>query len=205
MELKVFERTQKPSALRADGMLPAVVYDKGSNKNIYVERKAFDKVFRSVSTHGVITLEFADGAKVDTLVKDVSMDKRRRQVQHADFFIVSDAPVEVSIPVHTTGVAKGIKEQGGVLDIVMHTVTVKATPKKLPQELLVDVTEIGLGEPFHTGDFVLPEGVTLVGNPKDTVLVIHAPRSEEAAVAVTGVIAPAAEPEVITKGKKEEE
>jgi large subunit ribosomal protein L25 len=204
MELKVFERTQKNNALRADGMLPAVVYDKGSNKNIYVERKAFDKVFRSVSTHGVITLEFADGAKVDTLVKDVSMDKRKRLVQHADFFIVSDAPVEVEIPVHTTGAAKGIKEQGGVLDIVMHTVKVKATPKKLPPELLVDVTEMGLGEPFHTGDFVLPEGVTLVGNPKDTVLVIHAPRSEEAAVAVTGVVA-AAEPEVITKGKKEEE
>jgi large subunit ribosomal protein L25 len=204
MELKVFERTQKPSALRADGMLPAVVYDKGSNKNIYVERKAFDKLFRSVSTHGVITLEFADGTKLDTLVKDVSMDKRKRIVQHADFFIVSDAPVEVAIPVHIHGIARGIKEQGGVMDIVMHTVVVKATPKKLPQELLVDVTEMGLGEPFHTGDFVFPEGVTLVGNPKDTVLVIHAPRSEEAAVAVTGVVA-AAEPEVITKGKKEEE
>ncbi len=204
MELKVFERTQKNNALRADGMLPAVVYDKGSNKNIYVERKAFDKVFRNVSTHGVITLEFADGAKLDTLVKAVSMDKRKRQVEHADFFIVSDAPVEVEIPVHTTGVAKGIKEQGGVLDMVMHTVKVKASPKKLPSELMVDVTEMGLGEPFHTGDFALPEGVTLVGNPKDTVLVIHAPRSEEAAVAVTGVVA-AAEPEVITKGKKEEE
>lgn len=204
MELKVFERTQKNSALRADGMLPAVVYDKGSNKNIYVERKAFDKVFRNVSTHGVITLEFADGAKFDTLVKAVSMDKRKRQVEHADFFIVSDAPVEVDIPVHTKGVAKGIKEQGGVLDMVMHTVKVKATPKKLPHELMVDVTEMGLGEPFHTGDFVLPEGVTLVGNPKDTVLVIHAPRSEEAAEAVTGVVA-AEEPEVITKGKKEEE
>jgi large subunit ribosomal protein L25 len=203
MELKVFERTQKPSALRADGMLPAVVYDKGSNKNIYVERKAFDKLFRSVSTHGVITLEFADGTKLDTLVKDVSMDKRKRQVQHADFFIVSDAPVEVAIPVHVHGTAKGIKEQGGVMDIVMHTVTVKASPKKLPQELLVDVTDIGLSEPFHTGDFVLPEGVTLVGNPKDTVLVIHAPRVEEAAPEVAA--ATAAEPEVITKGKKEEE
>ena len=76
MELKVFDRTQTAASLRMDGMLPAVVYDKKSNKSIFVERKAFDKVFRKVSTHGVITLEFPNGETLDTLVKAVAMNKR---------------------------------------------------------------------------------------------------------------------------------
>jgi large subunit ribosomal protein L25 len=201
MELKVFERTEKLKTLRGQGYVPAVVYDKASNRKVYVDRKAFDKIFRQVSTHNVVTLEFADGTKMDTLIKAVSMNKRKRFVEHADFFIVTDAPVQVDVPVHPKGTARGVKEFGGVLDIVMHTVTIKASPKNLPSEILIDVTNIGLNEPVHTGELTLPEGVTLVGNPKETVLVIHAPRSEEAAVAAE---AAAAEPEVISKGKKEE-
>ena len=199
MELKAFERTQKLTALRADGMLPAVVYDKKSNHSVYVERKAFDKLFRTASTHGVITLEFPDGKKLDTLVKAVAMNKRKRIVEHADFLIVSDEPVEVSVPVHIKGTAKGVKEGGGVLDIIMHTVVIKASPKSIPSELLADVSEVGLNQPVHASDLLLPAGVILITDGNATVLTIHPPRAEEAAPAAT-----AAEPEVISKGKKEE-
>jgi large subunit ribosomal protein L25 len=200
MELKAFNRTEKLSTLRAEGMLPAVVYDKKSNKNIYVERKAFDKVFRQVSTHGVITLQFDDGSSLDTLVKAVDMNKRKRFAEHADFLIVSDEPVEVTIPVHTKGTAKGVKESGGMLDIVQHTINVKCSPKNIPQEIVVDVTNLEINQPVHIGDLELPKGVTLLSDPKATVLVIHRPRAAEE----TPVVAAAAEPEVITKGKKEE-
>jgi large subunit ribosomal protein L25 len=187
MELQAFERTQKLAALRGEGYLPAVIYDKKTNRNVYVERKAFDKAFRKVSTHGVITLKFDGGESLDILVKDVSMNKRKRIVQHADFLIVSDEPLDVAVPVHTHGNAKGVKESGGVLDIVMHNVVVNVTPKNIPQELVVDIK--------------LPEGVKLVTDPNATILVIHHARVEEAApVAETP-----AEPEVIKKGKTEEE
>jgi large subunit ribosomal protein L25 len=199
MELNVFDRSQKSSALRADGMLPAVVYDKKSNRSIYLERKAFDKVFRAVSTHGVITLKFENGDSLETLVKAVAMDKRKRIPEHADFIIVSDEPVEVVVPIHTKGVARGVKEQGGVLDIVLHTLTIKCSPKNIPQELVVDISDVGLGQPVHASDIVLPEGVKLVSDSKATVLTIHQPRGAE------NVAAAAAEPEVITKGKKEAE
>jgi large subunit ribosomal protein L25 len=201
MELQAFERTQKLAALRGEGYLPAVIYDKKTNRNVYVERKAFDKAFRKVSTHGVITLKFDGGESLDILVKDVSMNKRKRIVQHADFLIVSDEPLDVAVPVHTHGNAKGVKESGGVLDIVMHNVVVNVTPKNIPQELVVDITDLEVGHPVHAGDIKLPEGVKLVTDPNATILVIHHARVEEAApVAETP-----AEPEVIKKGKTEEE
>jgi large subunit ribosomal protein L25 len=171
MELQAFDRTQKLAALRGEGYLPAVVYDKKTNRSVYVERKAFDRAFRQVSTHGVITLKFDGGESLDILVKDVSMNKRKRIVQHADFLIVSDEPVEVSVPVHTKGNAKGVKESGGVMDIVMHTITIKSAPKSIPQELVVDVTDLDVGQPVHAGDIALPEGVKLVTDPSATVLV----------------------------------
>jgi large subunit ribosomal protein L25 len=197
VELKASVRTQKNSSLRSEGMLPAVVYDKGNNKSIYVERKAFDKIFRQVSTHGVITLAFDDGAKLDTLVKAVAMNKRKRVAEHADFLIVSDEPIEVVIPVHTKGVSAAVKA-GGVLDIVAHNVTVKCAPKNIPQEFVIDISNVGLNQPIHGSDLVMPEGVKLVSDPKATLLVIHHARAAEE------VAAPAAEPEVIAKGKKEE-
>ncbi len=196
VELKAVLRTEKPSSLRAEGLLPAVVYDKNTNKNIYVELKAFDKAFRKVSTHGVITLMFDDGTHLDTLVKAVAMNKKKRVAEHADFLIVADEPIDVVIPVHTKGVSLAVKA-GGVLDIVAHHVTVHCTPKRIPQEFVVDITNLGINEPVHTGDLVMPEGVRLVSDPKATVLVIHRARSSDDVVAVV------AEPEVITKGKKE--
>jgi large subunit ribosomal protein L25 len=202
MELTAFDRTQNLAALRADGMLPAVIYDKKTNRSVYVERKAFDKAFRQVSTHGIITLKFEGGESLDIMVKDVSMNKKKRIVQHADFLIVSDEPLEVSVPVHTKGVSKAVKEDNAVLDIVMHTVVVKATPKSIPQEIIVDITDLALGHPIHASDLILPTGVKLVTDASATVIMVHQSRAAEEVAPVAA--APAAEPEVIKKGKPEE-
>ena len=200
MELKVYDRTQTPSSLRNEGFMPAVVYDKGSNRSIYLERKAFDRVFRQVSTHGVITLTFEGGEHLDTMVKAVSMDKRKRVPEHADFYIVTDEPVEVPVPVHTRGEARGVKEGGGVLDIVLHQVIVRASPKRIPDEFMVDISTVGVNEPLHIRDLTLPAGVTMVTDADLTVLTIHPPRVEEPATP-----SEAPEPEVIGKGKDDDE
>jgi large subunit ribosomal protein L25 len=200
MELAAFDRTQAPAALRADGMLPAIVYDKKTNRSVYVERKAFDKAFRKASTNSVITLKFEGGESVDILVKAVSMNKKKRIVEHADFLIVSDEPVDVHVAVHTTGVSADVKA-GAMLDMVMHNVVVKASPKNLPHEIIVDITNLTLGHPVHASDLVMPEGVKLVSDPTATVLMLQPARAAEE---VVPVVAAAAEPEVIKKGKQED-
>ncbi len=199
MELAAFDRTQAPAALRADGMLPVIVYDKKTNRSVYVERKAFDKAFRKASTNSVITLKFQGGESVDILVKAVSMNKKKRIVEHADFLIVSDEPVEVHVAVHTTGVSADVKA-GAMLDMVMHNVIVKASPKNLPHEIIVDITNLTLGHPVHASDLVMPDGVKLISDPTATVLMLQPARAAEEVVAA----AAAAEPEVIKKGKQED-
>lgn len=201
MELAAFDRTQTPAALRADGMLPAIVYDKKTNRSVYVERKAFDKAFRKASTNSVITLKFEGGESVDILVKAVSMNKKKRIVEHADFLIVSDEPVEVNVAVHTTGVSADVKA-GAMLDMVMHSVAVKASPKNLPHEIIVDITNLILGHPVHASDLMLPAGVKLVSDPTATVLMLQPARAAEEVVPVA--VADAVEPEVIKKGKQED-
>ena len=201
MELAAFDRTQTPAALRADGMLPAVVYDKKTNRSVYVERKAFDKAFRKASTNSVITLKFEGGESVDILVKAVSMNKKKRIVEHADFLIVSDEPVEVHVAVHTSGVSADVKA-GAMLDMVMHSIVVKASPKNLPHEIIVDITNLTLGHPVHASDLNLPEGVKLVSDPTSTVLMLQPARAAEEVVPVVAAVA--AEPEVIKKGKQED-
>jgi large subunit ribosomal protein L25 len=187
MELTAFDRSRKLSELRNEGFLPAVVYNKDLNRSIYVERKAFDKVFRQVSTHGLIQLTFEGGEVIDVIVKAVNMDKRKRIPAHADFYIVSDAPIEVKVPVHVHGEARGVRLQGGVLDIVMHQVEIKVSPKNIPDEVTVDVTNLGLNESIHVRDLVLPEGVKLVSDGAQTVVVVHATRNEATAPTVVPV------------------
>ncbi|HWG85523.1 MAG TPA: 50S ribosomal protein L25 [Deinococcales bacterium] len=197
MELKVIDRTGKPTEA---GLIPAVVYGHGTNRNIYVDLKSFDRAFRQASTNGVITLAFEGGEKLDTMVKAVSMDKRRRVAQHADFYVVTDEPVVVSVPVHAVGDAPGVKA-GGVLDLVLHSVAVKASPKKVPSAIDVDVSGLGINEPLHARDLKLPQGVELTIDPDLTVVTIHPPRQEVEETPDAG----ASEPEVIAKGKADEE
>ena len=116
-------------------------------------------------------------------------------------FVVGRAnPYDGARAIHRA-VSGVVKDQGGVLDIVLHTLTIKCSPKNIPQELVVDITDVGLGQPLHASDVVLPEGVKLISDSKATVLTIHQPRGAENVAAVVA----GTEPEVITKGKKEAE
>ncbi len=198
MELQVSERTDKAAALRAQGLIPAIVYNKQINRPIAVAIKAFDKVFRQASTHGVITLLFPNGERIEAIVKAVAMNKRQRIVEHADFYAVTDEPIEVPVPIHTQGDARGVKEDGGVLDLVLHQVIVRASPKRIPNELTVNIAGMGVNEPLHARDLVLPQGVELVTDGELTVVTIHPPRTEAASSETPS------EPEVISKGKREE-
>ena len=199
-ELKVFERTGNASKLRAEGFLPAVVYDKHSNRSIYVELKAFDRVFRKVATHAVISLKFEGGETVDTLVKAVGLDKRKRIPNHADFYIVSDEPVELQVPLHAHGEARGVREDSGVLDVVMHTLTIRVSPKKIPNELIFEVSDLGVNGQIHVRDLPLPEGVEVMADLDALVATVLPPRVDENVTQEVAV-----EPEVIAKGKSDDE
>ncbi|MDQ3397598.1 MAG: 50S ribosomal protein L25, partial [Deinococcota bacterium] len=131
----------KAAKLRAQGKIPAVVYNKELNIPISVDLKSFDRVFREQGTGSLIELEL-DGSSHDVLVKQVQMNKRRREPMHADFYAVTAGqPVQVHVPIEFTGNAEGVKA-GGLLDVQRREVLISIIPRLIPHGLTVDVSAL---------------------------------------------------------------
>ncbi len=206
MELTAQKRgSGKMNKLRSEGFIPAVVYNKELNLSITVERRAFDKVFRSQGAAHIINLKVEGEADHDVLVKAVQMDKRRRLPQHVDFYAVTAGQVvEVSIPIEFVGAAKGIKDSGGLMDVQKREVTINILPRLIPEAIHLDIRHLGLGDSLHVSDVLalLPAEAELLDDPEATLITIVAPRvvsGDDQSGAVD------LEPEVIGKGTDEDE
>jgi large subunit ribosomal protein L25 len=191
------------STLRDAGKLPGMLYNKRLNQKVVVDLREFNKVFMQAGIHHVITLEL-EGQTVDTLVRQINLDPRRRRPNHVDFYALSDEPVQMWIPVKVVGTAQGVR-MGGVLQLVNTDIQVKVSPKAIPEFIEVDVSELNIGDSIHMEDLKLPQGVKLAMNPKDTVVSIVPPVDAEKELAAEAVAAAPTEVEVIKKGKTEEE
>ena len=112
----------------------------------------------------------------------------------------------VKVPVHTVGEAKGVKLQGGLFEIVTREVEIECLPTDIPEEFTLDVSELMIGQNLRTSDIKLPENVKLLSATDQVIAHVVSVKAEEEPAAVDA-IAPvaAAEPEVVKKGKKEDE
>ena len=195
MELTAKPRTPKQKL--DERMIAAVAHNKENNVSFALDRKAFDRAFRQQSTTGLFDITVEGGETFPALVKAVQMDKRKRAPIHVDFYMVTyGEPVEVGVPVHTTGRSQG-EIQGGLVDIVVHNLQIVAPgPRRIPQELVVDVTRMNIGDHITAGDIKLPEGCTLAADPELTVVSVLPPRlsseeleAETQAAQVAGLVA----------------
>lgn len=195
MELKATPR--KSQEKLAEGMIPAVAYNKEKNVSFAISRKVFDRAFRQQGTTGLFDIVLEGGETFPALVKAVQMDKRRREAIHADFYMVTyGEPIEVSVPVHTSGKSQG-EVMGGLVDVVVHNLAVIAPgPRRIPQEIAVDVTRLNIGDHVTAGQIKLPEGVKLAADEDLVVISVLPPRltAEEAeaeaqAAQVAGLVA----------------
>ena len=202
--------------LRASGRIPAVLYgaEKGKALEIAVDPKALLRILHSES--GVNTLIGLEGLS-DTgrdarvMVKEYQLDPIDHELLHADFYqIAMDKTITVTVPIVLKGEAKGVKQQGGIVDFVNREVEIEVLPGDIPENLTVDVTELMLNQgirvrdlhteaakwkPVSDGDMMIVHVVTLKVEEE-------APAADAAAAATPG--APA-EPEVIKKGKADKE
>jgi large subunit ribosomal protein L25 len=113
----------------------------------------------------------------------------------------------VSVPLHFSGTAEGVRNSGGILEETMHQVHVRVDPSMIPDHIDVDVTPLTIGHSFHIRDLKLPEGITILDDAGATVCVCTAPKAVVEEVAPGAEAAPeaAAEPELIRKAKEEGE
>jgi large subunit ribosomal protein L25 len=198
--------------LRAQGRIPAVVYgsEKGKAVEIAVDPKALLRILHSESgVNTLIGLEL-DGGATRVLVKEYQLDPIDHKLLHADFYQVAmDRTITVTVPVVLKGEAKGVKQQGGIVDFVNRDVEIEVLPGDIPESITVDVTELMLHEGIRVRDLQTAGAKwSFVSEPETMIVHVVAPKAEEpepAAEAAAAAPAAPAEPEVIKKGKTEKE
>jgi len=209
--LRAIGRRAGAKKLRESGRIPAVIYGRQVQpQNLEIIAKEMeDLIHHSISENLLVDLSIKDGdgrPQRLALVQEVQHHPLTGKVLHVDFHeIAENEKVIVSVPVETTGEAEGVKTQGGTLEHVLFKVRVRGLAKDLPEQLVVDVSHLKIGEVIKLGDIKTPPGVDLVGDKQISVLAVAAPRTEEeeAAEAAEAAAATLGEVEMI-KEKKEE-
>src|SRR5688572_19561430 len=203
--------------LRAGGKIPAVFYGPGKDGrapegvSVAVDPKAVLRILHSDSgANTLINLKF-EGLETRVMVREYQLEPITHRRLHADFYqLAMDKAIVVTVPVLLKGESKGVKQQGGLLDFVTREIEVECLPTDIPENITVDVSEMMLHDSIRVRDLpVDPKSKAI--SEGDTMLVhIVMPKAEEepaAATAEAGAAAAGApaEPEVIKKGKADEE
>ena len=203
--------------LRARGRIPAVVYGAGKNTaiEIAVDPRVLLRILHSESgVNTLIGLTGVDFGGGKVLVKEYQLDPVTHKLLHVDFYRVAmDKVLRVTVPIHLTGESKGVKDEGGIVDFVNRDLEVECLPADIPEHITVDISELMLHQGVRVRDLPRSDKWTSVTEPETMIVhVIALKAEEEPAPAAEGpaaatAVAPAApaEPEVIKKGKKEEE
>ena len=199
--------------LRRQGRIPAVLYgEKRDPEPVAVDPKELLQILHSDSgVNTLIALKLEGSADARVLVKEYQLDPVSQKLLHADFYrIAMDKVLRVTVPIHLTGEARGVKAEGGIVDFVHREIVLECLPADIPENITVDVSDLGLHDGIRVRD--LSTGGRWKALSEGDMLIVHviAPRAEAepapadvAAVAATP--AAPAEPEVIKKGKVEKE
>jgi large subunit ribosomal protein L25 len=195
--------------LRQSGQLPAVIYGHGRDPQpLVLVTRDFEKLLDKISYGStVIELDIA-GTPAVTLIREVQRHPFKKMILHVDFQeLVAGEKVTVSVPLVFVGVPDGVRNSGGVLDQVMHEISIHVDPALIPNHVDVDVTALLIGHSFHVRELTLPEGVEVLDEPGTTICVVSAPKAateETTAVAAEPGAEAAGEPELIRKAKADE-
>ena len=201
--------------LRREGMVPAVIYGgKGENLAVAVDPKALQKVLRSeAGRNAILKLDIAGHGSANAILKSWQVDPIRESFLHADFYrIAMDVAIRVTVPIHVVGEARGVKVDAGILELVVRAIEVECLPGDIPGQIDVEVSDLAINQSLRVSDLKVPEKVKVLVSPDQVVVHVVSVKEEVAPTAAAAPVAegeaaaaPTAEPEVIKKGKKEEE
>ncbi len=196
--------------LRQTGKVPAVLYGgKGQAITLSVNAKQVGAILRSESGHNTLFQVDLAGKHEPAILKDWQVDPLSGKLLHVDLLRVAmDVRMRVKVPVHTFGEPAGVKQQGGVFEVVTREVEIECLPADIPTEFKVDVSDLMLGKQLRASELTIDTAKLKLITDPDRVLahVVALKVEEEKPVeAVAAEAAVPAEPEVIKKGKKEVE
>ena len=188
--------------IRQAGNIPAVIY--GHNRepqSLVLNSRETEKLVKSISTKSTVIELSIDGKTARTLIREIQRHPFKRTILHVDFQeLVAGETVTVKCPIVYVGTPEGVRLEGGILDQIMHELTIQVDPGNIPNHIDVDVSGVKLGKSLHVSDLTLPAGIKVMDDAGSTVCVV-APPKVQAETPADG----AAEPEVIRKAKADDE
>lgn len=204
--LKATRRTvtgKQVGALRRQGLLPAVMYGH-KFEPIAISLDAHDTslVLNGLTSSTIVNIDL-EGQISAALVREKQRDPVKRSFVHVDFQVVSmTEKLRANVSLQFDGVAPAVKDFNGIVVTNVTEVEVEALPSDLPERIVVDLSPLAkIGDAIHVAGLTVPAGVQILEDPEEVIVVISAMKEEVETEEVTEI----AEPEVIERGKKEEE
>lgn len=191
-------------SLRRSGFIPAILYKGGNSLPVQISGKELSRfISKTAGEQVIVNLQFSDDTR-QAIVKDYQIDPVMGNLLHVDFQEISATEaIRVMVHVVIKGEAVGVKRDKGVLQHGLREIEIECLPDKILGHVDVDVTNLGLGQSIHVSDLKLGEGIKVLTDPDEVLTTVIAVKEEVAAPAA--VPTETVEPEVIKKGKKEEE
>jgi large subunit ribosomal protein L25 len=189
--------------LRREGFVPLVIYGGGAEAvSAAAPLRDLAAILRSETGHNTIfTLDVDGVGPTEVIFHNRQLDPVTGRLVHADLKrLIRGQKIEVSVPLHLVGEPIGVKEQGGLLTVSLREVSISCRPRHIPDAINVDVSNLKVHDVLHVGDIPKDENIEILADPSIVIATVGVLRAE-----VETPTLEVAEPEVITKGKKEEE
>ena len=202
---------QSSKHYRIEGAVPAVVYGSEIDSiKCAVDLKAFQAMIHEFGRNAIVSLKIAGSSETDysTIVKEIQHHPVTGNILHIDFHRISMTKrLIVEVAVHSEGVPTGVRNDGGILEQMLHEVEVECLPTNIPEVIVFEVSELEIGDTIHVSDLVTLEGTVIVTDNERTVFTVAPPTVPKDGTEDEEGEEPTEdqEPEVIERGKKDGE
>lgn len=200
------DKKRNLNQLRSEGWIPGNLYGNGKPVDIAIEAKTFNKAIHTkAGANALFNVKYGSETSL-SVIKEVQRHVWKHYPLHVDLQRINmKEKLTINIPTHIVGEAPGVKNSGGILEHITREVRVKCLPDDIPVSIDIDVTKLELGQGVKVKNLPVLKGVEYLTGADIIVVNIVAPKIEEEKTPAADAAAAGAQPEVITKGKKDEE